>query len=80
MLLADDSFKILVNSAPNPGICDPAWSPDGRYIAFVGVTQSGNGTDGRLDVYIAEATGYGARNLTGRLGGQIRLLGWVGGP
>jgi Tol biopolymer transport system component len=80
MLLTDDSLKILVNATPNPGVCDPVWSPDGRYIGFAGVTQSGSGTDGRFDVYIAEATGYGARNLTGRSGGQIRLLGWVGSP
>jgi Tol biopolymer transport system component len=80
MILTDDSFRIVVNAPPNPGVCDPTWSPDGRYIAFAGVTQSGNGTDGRLDVYIAEASGYGARNLTGRSGGQIRLLGWIGKP
>ncbi len=79
MIVADDSFKVLVNAPPNPGVCDPQWSPDGRYIAFAGVTQSSSGTDGRLDVYIAEASGYGARNMTGRAGGQIRLLGWVGG-
>ena len=44
-----------------------------------GVTQSGSGTDGRFDVYVAQANGYGMRNLTGRAGGQIRLIGWVGG-
>ncbi|HLY27341.1 MAG TPA: hypothetical protein VKQ72_13445 [Aggregatilineales bacterium] len=78
MLLTDDSFNVIVNSAPNPGVCDPSWSPDGRYIAFTGVTRSGNGTDGRIDVYVAEANGYAARNLTGKYGGQIRVVGWVG--
>ncbi|MEP7285991.1 MAG: hypothetical protein ABI947_09505 [Chloroflexota bacterium] len=77
MLLTDDTFKVIKTSSPNPGVCDPSWSPDGRYIAFNGVTQTASGTDGRFDVYLAEASGVGGRNLTGRLGGQIRLLGWV---
>jgi Tol biopolymer transport system component len=78
MLLLDDTFRIIVKAAPTPGVCDPVWSPDGRYIGFAGVTQSASDSDGRLDVYIAEASGYGARNLTGRLGGQTKLLGWIG--
>jgi Tol biopolymer transport system component len=77
MLLTDDSFKFIVKSQVTPSVCDPSWSPDGHFIAFNGVTQSDTSSDGRSDVFIAEATGFGARNLTGRLGGQIRLLGWV---
>ncbi len=81
MILADDSFKLLVNATTaNPGVCDPVWSPDGKYIAFAGVVQSDSGTDGRLDIYIAESSGYGARNVSIKLGGQIRLIGWVGQP
>lgn len=78
ILLTDDSFATLVDSAPNPGVCDPTWSPDGLYIAFGGVTQSDTGSDGRFDVYVAQANGYGARNLSARSGGQIRFIGWVG--
>jgi len=79
MILTDESFKIILKSDPTPGVCDPSWSPDGRFIAFNGVTQSASGSDGRSDVFIAEATGYGARNLSARLGGQIRLIGWING-
>jgi Tol biopolymer transport system component len=82
-------FGVLVTNAqlqfiaraerPNPGVCNPQWSPDGRFIAYEGLL-GGTGTgDGRLDIYVANSSGFGARNLTGRLGGQVRLLGWIGG-
>lgn len=66
--------------AANPGGCDPIYSPDGSTLAFTGVRGSGAGTDGRFDVYLANAAGTGIRNLTGRLGGQASLLGWIGTP
>ena len=81
LLLTDDHLKVTLQSPPAPAVCDPSWSPDGRYIAFEGVTQSngaGSARDGRYDLYVAEATGYGVRNTTGKLGGLIRILGWVG--
>ncbi|MCS6871824.1 MAG: hypothetical protein NZ571_10235 [Anaerolineae bacterium] len=82
-------FGVLVTNArlqfitraerPNPSMCNPQWSPDGRFIAYEGVL-GGTGTgDGRMDVYVANSGGVGARNLTARLSGQIRLLGWIGG-
>lgn len=82
-------FGVLVTNAqlqfitraerPNPSMCNPQWSPDGRFIAYEGVL-GGTGTgDGRLDIYVANSGGVGARNLTSRLGGQVRLLGWIGG-
>lgn len=82
-------FGVLVTNAqlqfitraerPNPGMCNPQWSPDGRFIAYEGVLGSTGTADGRLDVYVANSGGVGARNLTARLGGQVRLLGWIGG-
>ncbi|PJF43449.1 MAG: hypothetical protein CUN50_00575 [Candidatus Thermofonsia Clade 1 bacterium] len=82
-------FGVLVTNAqlqfitraerPNPGMCDPRWSADGRFIAYEGVLASTGTGDGRLDVYVANSGGVGARNLTSRLGGQVRLLGWLGG-
>ncbi len=79
MLIADGSFKLITKASGRPSVCEPSWSSDGHYIAFTGVTQSASGTDGRYDVFIAEATGLAARNVSGRYGGRIRLLGWVGG-
>jgi hypothetical protein len=38
---------------------DPAWSPDGRKIAFLGV-----GDDGNTDVYVVRADGLGRKRLT----------------
>lgn len=61
-----------------PEACDPMYSPDGRWLAYAGVQTRAGAADGRLDLYIADANGYGARNLTSRLKGEIRLLGWVG--
>ena len=37
---------------------DPAWSPDGRKIAFV------SRRDGNYEVYVMNADGSGQRNLT----------------
>jgi Tol biopolymer transport system component len=37
---------------------DPAWSPDGRSIAFV------SDRDGRYEVYLMNADGSGTRRLT----------------
>jgi Tol biopolymer transport system component len=80
MIILDDQFQGVTRSpAPNPGVCDPMWSPDGLTIAFTGVKGTGS-ADGRFDVYLANAAGLNVRNLTGKLSGQIRLLGWVGLP
>ena len=81
LILTDDHLKITLQSPPAPAVCDPSWSPDGRYIAFEGVTQSnggGSARDGRYDLYVSEASGVAAHNITGKLGGLIRILGWVG--
>ncbi len=61
-----------------PGACDPMYSPDGRWLAYTGIQTRAGAADGRLDLYIGDANGYGARNLTSRLKGEIRPLGWVG--
>ena len=75
MTIFSDSLQVLTRANPRPGVCDPIWSPDGKYIAFTGVQ---SGSDGALDVYIAAPSGGGVRNVTARLGGEIRPLGWVG--
>lgn len=80
MILLDESLNVLLeaNAPPAPAVCDPVWSPDGAYIAFNGVIQSSGRNDGSSAIYLANANGGVIRPLTTRLGGQLRLLGWVG--
>src|SRR5258707_13686306 len=74
MLIADGSFKLITKASGRPSVCEPSWSSDGHYIAFTGVTQSASGTDGRYDVFIAEATGLAACNVSVRYGGRLLRL------
>lgn len=74
------NFRTITRApSPNPGVCDPIWSPDGRFVAFTGVVGASGGSDGRLDAFVSNPSGTGQRNLTFRLGGQTRLLGWIVG-
>ncbi len=68
----------LVMAATTPGACDPRYSPDGLWLAYAGFQTRAGAADGRLDLFIASPSGYNSRNLTSRLRGEIRLLGWVG--
>lgn len=68
----------IVSSASTPGACDPRYSPDGLWLAYGGFQTRAGAADGRLDLFIANPSGYNSRNLTSRLRGEIRLLGWVG--
>lgn len=70
------AFESVANGSPPPTMCDPQYSPDGEYLAFSGVNPR---VDGRNDVYIASANGFGATSLTSDLRGQVKLIGWVGG-
>lgn len=76
ILLANAELDFQVRSNPPPSMCEPRFSPDGGFIAFTGVRPD---IDGRVDVYVAPSTGFGARNLSSFLRGQIDLLGWIGG-
>jgi Tol biopolymer transport system component len=40
---------------------NPAWSPDGRYIAFIGSSPDGNGSS---DIYVVNIDGSQLTNLT----------------
>ena len=70
------AFESVANGSPPPTMCDPQYSPDGEYLAFSGVNPR---VDGRNDVYIASANGFGATSLTSDLRGQVKLIGWAGG-
>lgn len=76
IILTDDSLTFRVRGSPPPSMCEPRFSPDGRFLAFTGVTPN---VDGRVDVWIANSNGFGGRNVTANLRGQIELLGWIGG-
>ncbi len=71
----DARFNVVASGSIPPGMCDPAYASDGQ-LAFTGVSTR---VDGRIDVYVANINGFGVRNLTADLRGQIQLLGWVGG-
>jgi Tol biopolymer transport system component len=80
VLVMDNQFDILARGNPPPSVCEPHWSPDGTWLAFAGVRPQATGSlDGRVDVYVASSSGFGANNLTSTLRGTVMLLGWVGG-
>ena len=72
----DSRFRNVASAGPPPTMCDPRYSPDGRFIAFAGVNPR---VDGRNDIYVASANGFGASSITADLRGQVELIGWIGG-
>ena len=61
----------LLPGAPTSGFgANPAWSPDGRRIAFM------SNRDGNDDIFVVNADGSGLRNLTRRPSGDRKRLGW----
>lgn len=76
LVVMTENLEIIAALTPPPTACDPAFSPQGNWIAYSGINPR---IDGRLDLYVANPSGYGSVNLTADLRGQIRVLGWVGG-
>ncbi|HYO87704.1 MAG TPA: hypothetical protein VER79_03600 [Candidatus Limnocylindrales bacterium] len=76
VIVLNNQFESVARGNPPPSMCEPTYSPNGSSLAFTGVNPR---IDGRVDVYVANANGFGAQNLTANLRGQIMLLGWVGG-
>ncbi|NDJ85451.1 MAG: hypothetical protein GYB66_06165 [Chloroflexi bacterium] len=70
-------FQRVTDPATNLLACDVVYSPEGSYLAYEGIRVA-RGTDGRLDVYIANTNGLGARAATANLEGTFNILGWVG--
>lgn len=77
LIVLDATFNLVTAPVESVLACDPLYDPQGNYLAYVGI-QLARGTDGRLDVYIANTRGQGRRNLTSSFEGQIQVLGWVG--
>jgi Tol biopolymer transport system component len=76
VITVTNDFGYVARGNPPPSMCEPVYAPDGSLLAFTGVNPR---QDGRLDIYVANANGFGAQNLTANLRGNINLLGWVGG-
>lgn len=72
----DRTLTFVGRRVPPPSMCEPAYSPDGQFLAFTGIVPN---VDGRVDVYAGNFNGQSAANLTSSLRGTIVLLGWVGG-
>ncbi|MBN1680597.1 MAG: PD40 domain-containing protein [Anaerolineae bacterium] len=78
LIVMHSDMAVVSGPSNMPLACDPSYSPGGRWLAYAGITFQPGVDDGRLDLYVAEASGYSARRLTGTLRGEIRLIGWVG--
>ncbi len=72
----DRRLRSIADAGPPPTMCGPRYSFDGQFLAFTGVNPR---VDGRNDIYVASANGFGATSLTSDLRGQVELIGWVGG-
>ena len=62
---------------PRMQIAAPRWSPDGRWIAFLGGLMSDESIAGG-DIYVIPSSGGAARNLTPQLQGSAFSLYWQG--
>ena len=72
----DRRLRNVASAGIPPTMCDPMFSFDGQFIAFAGVNPR---VDGRNDIYVASANGFGAGSITSDLRGHVELIGWVGG-
>lgn len=77
ILVFDAGFDLVNTPSETTLACDPIYDPSSRYLAYEGIRVA-RGTDGRLDVLIADQNGNTVRNITSDLDGELNLLGWVG--
>ncbi|MGH9644431.1 MAG: S9 family peptidase, partial [Terriglobales bacterium] len=56
---------------------DPRWSPDGKYIAYIGGIMAGDLVGNSGDVYVIPAEGGRTRNLTPQMKATAYRLNWV---
>ncbi|MBZ0308503.1 MAG: hypothetical protein K8I82_20725, partial [Anaerolineae bacterium] len=77
IMVVDPLLQIVTVPGQSLLACDPMYAPQGRFMAYVGI-RPGTTTDGRVDIYLANLNGLGARSVTADLQGQMLLLGWIG--
>ncbi len=70
-----NTYNFLTRGGTPPSMCSPIFSPEGQFIAYTGVNPTI--ADGRTDIYVANANGRGAINITGDLRGANEVIGWV---
>lgn len=77
----DLTFAFIARGNASPTMCTPTFSPNGRFIAFAGISSARDkaNPDGRQDVYVSDYNGFGQRNLSADLRGTNTLIGWLGG-
>lgn len=77
IIVVDPLLQVVTAPGRNLLACDPMYASQGRFMAFVGI-RPGTTTDGRVDIYLANMNGLGARSITADLQGQMLLLDWIG--
>ncbi len=77
ILIFNAAFNLVNTPSESVLACDPIFDPTGRYLAYEGIRVA-RGTDGRLDILLADQNGATIRNMTSDLEGELNLLGWVG--
>jgi Tol biopolymer transport system component len=71
-VISADARSVVDLTAGLPGDASlPAWSPDGRWIAFINTVPVDNGGSSQSDLYIARPDGTDLRNLA------INIDGWA---
>lgn len=74
----NENFSMIATGTEPSNVCNPIYAPNGEYLAFTGINNFRSTLDGRRDVYVASADGFGTANVSLSLRGQRTLLGWVG--
>ncbi|HWX54868.1 MAG TPA: S9 family peptidase [Verrucomicrobiae bacterium] len=76
---AGSEMKSIYSPPTDTQIANPAWSPDGKLVAFIGGLMSDEGSVGG-DIFVIPATGGEAKNVTPRMKASASWLTWWGGP